>query len=98
MGLKDETPTRFALRTVDANDDRGVRMLFGEPGTTWMLLYGSPVHVETIQRQAFIPERTKHEVLNCMLCAANRPEANEGFGKLYLFGEAFVDRSDQPQA
>src|SRR6185312_6353820 len=59
-----------------------------------MLLYCSPVHAEAIERQTFVPKRSKHEILNRVFCAANRAEANQSFGKLYLFGETCFDRSD----
>ncbi len=56
-----------------------------------MLLDRSSIHVESIQRQAFVPERTEHEVLDGVLCAANGWEANERLGKFYLLGETFFD-------
>src|SRR2546421_528517 len=72
MSLKDQTPTHFLLRTVDTDHDRGVRVLFGELGAAGMPLDCSPIHAEAIQRQTFVPEGTKHEILNRVLCAANR--------------------------
>src|SRR4051812_1604013 len=94
MSLEDQTASGLALRTVDADDDRSVRMRFGEFGAARMPLDRGPVHGEVVDRKTFVPQRAKHEVLNGPLRAANRGEANARLGEFYLLGEALPVRRD----
>src|SRR3954454_13232712 len=96
MSLEDQTASGLALRMMDADHDRSVGMFCGEPGGAGMPLDRGPVHGEAVEREAFVPQRTKHEVLNGVLRAANRGKANQRFGEFGLLGEAFLDRRDDP--
>jgi hypothetical protein len=52
MSLQNKAPSNFAAGTVNADDDRGLGVLFGKLATSGMPLYRRSIHVEAIESEA----------------------------------------------
>src|SRR5436309_3127906 len=94
MRLQDQAASTLLARAVNADDDRRIGMLRRILRPARMSFYSALIHAEAIDSEPMIPIGTEYEVLDGVLGASNRFEADQCFCVLELLFEAAFDRLD----
>ncbi len=88
-----ERPVLVA-RTVDADDDRRLRMLVRKSRAPGVTRNGVAIHAEALHGVAAVAQRPEDEVLDRVLVAAQGTEPHEVLRVCDLLGKALLDRGD----